>query len=638
MADIVGATPWMGSGKSWPVGSAPGQTALFLWSGGGPLAHAPRLREWSSVGYFRHFSGGDARWASWDVRVWSVTLTEKMLAEPPPSQYGQVIVVKDTSGIGIVRRGTGELRGKPFGGVLSVSYTGSNDASDRDPSVEWFTPAGVASQMSIYGTIQSRVVAGWTPTTAEDELAGDGRRGASMAIELLPPRSPAAPIIIAPSDGGEISVNGIIDYEWQHQPVVSGGFQDAYRLRFDGGDGWMYWSASTNSLTPYETVNPSSVQGSSVDASLFTAMVEHDWQVSTREGIDGRWSDWSPASTFTPVTPPSVIITSPEVIHDDLMPNITWESTTPRGVQTAFRVQIADSITAVILYDSHAQPGSQEEWEVPPINWVNGGSYIARVMIQQTGGAWSSFAVHAFTLSWTPPAKPSITAAPNKHGIEVSVDVSSSMLVNIERIGTDGIWEPILSGQPVDPGAPLVITDVFAPYLVPTAYRVEGIRQLAGQMLRSGFNVTDPVTSSNRSGYLALASQPATSWVPLRLVSASAEELAEAAIVSYGLGDEYGRVIYGPIQGEMGQMTVRVDTLEQYESLMDILKMQRQLMVRWYPERSADGLDEWEPGKVIVISRSSRLSKERPGDIPTQMRLITFSWIEQPRNTASEVF
>src|SRR5699024_9786330 len=122
--------------------------------------------------------------------------------------------------------------------------------------------------------------------------------------------------------------------------------------------------------------------------------------VRTREALDGQWSDWSAPVTVTAVSPPSATVTAPDgVVHNNLTPTVTWTSSTPRGVQTAYRVRVATSV-GVQVHDSGWRQGDATAYRVPVLSWVQGGAYQVLLQVQQTGGSTSDYATSDFTVTW----------------------------------------------------------------------------------------------------------------------------------------------------------------------------------------------------------------------------------------------
>lgn len=626
MATVVGYTPWIGHGKEWPVGTKEGDLAILcVWSG------RYRFRRmdagWSSAGRFTYYAGGDARWAVWVGHAYYTTVTAAMLAKDPPSEYGQLVVLAGAPGIGTVRTNT---RGAPAlanGGVLSFSWTTDQSLSDRDPSVTWFTPPGSETQPSIWGTMRAYAVVGWETATS-DGVYGDGSRRGSLSIEVLPPVAPSMPVLLSPTAGAEASTTEDIIFEWQHRPSISGGYQDAYRLRADGGAGWQWWNASTDGFVASEFTNVSSVSREVIDPSKFVANVPYSWQVSTREGLDGQWSPYSPANELMTVVPPTATITSPVgTVNNDLTPTVTGTATTPRGSLTARRVQVVDPLSLQVLFDSGSQPGEEIDYELPRLDWERNKTYDVGLMVQQTGGSWSSWARELFTITWDLPTPPTIAVAPSAFGI--AIEIGSTLPVRMERISPEGLWEEILPlTYPVD--GKVYLNDVFAPTYASTAYRVRSVNELEGQTLSSEWMNSDPVVSTDPDAYIASAVDPLRTWIPLDLHMEVQERVHQEPVSThYGLDDPYGRVVYGNPQGQTGNILMHTRTKQDTNLAMALLRTQEPLVVKFVPQRAREECS-WGIGELRTISRSSMIT-ERELHSTLQDRELSFEWIEHPQ-------
>src|SRR5690625_4254224 len=449
--------------------------------------------QWVGLGNYGTRSQYSSHWRA-ELFWWQVRGASLPSIGPGSSLTSfRLLIFRGTAGIGRARTGQA---------LVPVSENGGASAIGVEAST-----AGDLTILPGSGTVQ----VGWGAASSDGVFGNPGWNHSHTRIyELLPPAGPLAPLVLAPGDGAEVSAAEPVEFEWQHRPSVAGGRQDAYQLRvWDDVSDPEYWNASTGAWTTSEATNSSSTQGVAVPAAAFTVNVPMSWQVRSREGVDGRWSAWSSAASFMPVTPPSVSVIAPEDLHDDLSPLVAWAATTPRGEQSAFRVQVAR--LGQIVYDSGSQPGDDDEWQVPPQDWSNGALYQARVQVQQTGGSWSAWSTRDFTISWTEPATPDVTVWPTRQGVLVQVKADVGMSVDLERITGQGLWVPV--GSLEMPGAEVTVTDVLAPYGQVTAYRARAVNVLDGQRLTSGWGLSSQVTSTDRYSYLAAAGDPLRTWV-----------------------------------------------------------------------------------------------------------------------------
>ncbi|HLR92893.1 MAG TPA: hypothetical protein VK053_00065, partial [Jiangellaceae bacterium] len=429
MVQLVHDSGWSRE-PSWPANVAEGDLAVVArrWtsvSGVGYPNPSPGP-QWIGLGNYGTRTGA-TRWQA-ELFWWQVRGTS-LPSIGPGSNFTsfRLLIVRGSAGIGRARTGRALVPVSENGGAVAIGVEAST--------------AGDLTILPGSGSVS----VGWGAASSDGVFGNPGWNHSHTRIyELLPPAGPLAPLVLAPGDGAEVSAAEPVEFEWQHRPSVAGGRQDAYQLRvWDDVSDPEYWNASTGAWTTSEATNSSSTQGVAVPAAAFTVNVPMSWQVRSREGVDGRWSAWSSAASFMPVTPPSVSVTAPGDLHDDLSPLVAWDAVTPRGEQTAFRVQIAQLGT--ILYDSGSQPGGDDEWQVPPQDWSNGALYQARVQVQQTGGSWSSWDTRDFTISWTEPEEPVVQARRHEHGIEVTVldgEVAQARATLEAVLGEEPVYSP----------------------------------------------------------------------------------------------------------------------------------------------------------------------------------------------------
>jgi len=576
---------WM-SGLSWRPGSA--------WS---------RLRQWQMLAI-----GSFAR----TVAVYQAAPGAR-LSESPNYASQRLVVFTDTSGVGVTRAGVGAVQARPFGGVFTVGA----QASAGDGAGMVVLPGEDPFGFGVRGA--------WDASTAGGllgDLDWDGSR--TVAIELLPPAGPGAPVLLAPGNGDEVTNSGDVVHEWQHRPVVPGGFQDAYQLRvlMDGDE--RYWNASTGALVAGETTNAATVESAAIPAGLYTANAPHGWQVRTREGVDGRWSEWSGTDSFTPVTPPTADLFGPDVFHDDLSPVVAWDSSTPRGTQTAFRVQLAHF--GSIVYDSGVQPGRASEWQVPPLEWIQGGLYQRRVQVQQTGGSWSSWVTRDFTITWTEPATPGVEVWSGADGVLVQVVADAGLVVDLERITGEGLWVRVDSFTMPSDGA-VTVTDVRAPLGRVVAYRARAVNELDGQRLVSGWGLSGQVANRSRWSYLFAARAPLSTWVRCYIRQDGPHRPVRATQVTDPMGDEWPRFSYGTRRGRSGTLVLHAFTQEDRDHLVELLYAGEPLGVR-FPGEAEDAGPGYRDGGELIFGVAGEVEVARVTTGPLQRREITVPWRE----------
>src|SRR5690625_3350466 len=419
MAQLKAVTPWVqatGAGEiRLPEATEQGDQLILVavWSGGvGRPYSIPSSSGWKLVKAWRGWTSGFSDSDGVDVY-------QAMRAEGVPNWLTwsrslraafRMFLFDETQGIGATRDRTGAVPVKPYGGAFIVA---------RTPSVPGFiSPADPRGLGATFGFLS---------TNTGGTLGFDEGR---FAIELLPPRGPNAPELLAPGAGAEVSNVGTLEFAWRHRPVLPGGQQDAYELRAVGPDEVeRYWNASTQTWTTTQTTNPSSVQGTGIPVDSFPSDEVSSWSVRTREGVDGRWSPWATPLSFMPVDPPTVTVTGPPAsVVEDVRPVVSWTADAPRGRQTAWQVCVLDG-DGRVLHTSGVFPDQDEEYQVPVLDWTNGATYTAQVRVQQTGGSWSLWAGREFTLSWTPPQTPEVAAWASRQGVVLQVETQPGLKI-----------------------------------------------------------------------------------------------------------------------------------------------------------------------------------------------------------------
>ena len=307
LVQTIGVTPWRSYGDSsaWPSGTQPGDLAIYsLLSTGSVSTHSLQsiLGSWSFLG---RFTSRVSLYMRADTRVYSKVLTAADIADGVPSfgrsltsstRTWQVFVTRGGEGVGTVRTGSRAVAVEPngLGVIVAASSSPSGDDLPSGTGIDWILPPGSVSQWTIINRTYSVYSAMGTVEAASDGStvgSPDNARNA-LAIEILPPRGPREPSLLYPAEGNEIAYSDDITFEWRHRPTVSGGAQRAYRLRFETGEEFLYWNASTGQLVSSQVTNVSGEERVTLPAGLFPAHVEQTWEVQTQEDADGQWSPW----------------------------------------------------------------------------------------------------------------------------------------------------------------------------------------------------------------------------------------------------------------------------------------------------------------------------------------------------------
>lgn len=565
---------------SWPAASG---LAILVRLGRADMLWANQPMGWALKGTMYSYS------SPWGFTYQCLVYTRQVPSSGAPSlplptpNYQRLIVVPNAGGVREVKSGVRSAVVPPNGGIVTVSdfpndaaFAGMTLHSGLPQLVDFVTLLKVktAWASSVGGGVVG-VTSPWLFSPTQN----------CITVSVVPPTGPNAPTLVLPV-GIQVSNAVDIGFSWVHNATRLGGKQDAYKLRtkLASGSTWSYWNAATSTWDAAEATNLSAVSAVSVPVAPFTTDANYQWQVMTREQVDGRWSGWSNSAQFTPVTPPSVSITSSASWSNDLTPTITFTPTTTAGRQKiAHRITVMDG--AVTLHDSGWVPGQGTSQDLPVSDWLNGTAMTLSVWVQQTGGAISAPATQNLTLSWSGPSVPVVTPSATPPGITLEISVASALSgtrVEVQRQTTLGVWDDVLTADYPASGT-LTVSDVLAPYGVSVVYRARAVRYLDGKPLISAWSsATSAVVCADSGSYL-VDDVDSTLWLPVVLINDDTRTVQRPATPTYGMGDTTGVVDYGTDQGESGQMTLRTRTVADRATLRAWLVKGKVLVFRQPP-------------------------------------------------------
>ena len=335
--------------------------------------------------------------------------------------------------------------------------------------------------------------------------------------------------------------------------------------------------------------------------------------------------------TFTPTAPPSVVVTL-TTGAGDLSPLVSWVPTTPAGSQIAWEARIALS----------GQPASAAVWPtVPTVNsgaatqtvcpprgdWTNGGSYVAWVRIQQTGGLWSAWTASAAQpISWTPPPAPSsvVAAAGEPPTVTVYGIPAGSSVLTVQMSTGD----PVLTL--VSPGSTVVALSPLHPYGAARTYRARIEQVIDGVSLPSAWVYSSSVTSTDMKSYLADVDSP-SDCIQVGVREDSSHTLVQGVMVSYPLADVTQDAPLPitqktPPAGWAGGMTLLCRNQAQRDQAIAWLSTRKRWWVRWSPDRDPDtGMVDEPP---ICMTLADEMQKKRFAQASSTLRGITFDWVQ----------
>lgn len=220
-------------------------------------------------------------------------------------------------------------------------------------------------------------------------------------------KAPLAPTNLWPADGLAIDRGKVTRLTWQHNDPNTGDPQSRYDLRWrpKGNAEWhnvslvtpsMYWDVPINTL-PHGVI---------------------EWQVRTydQSGLVGPYS--TQKSFFAGDKPESPTFTFPidGATIGEARPYVTWSS----FGQTAYHFQVYNA-SGVAVFDT-GEVNSTNKFVRMGVDLRNNQTYTFTVSIKNSDGIWSDWHSITVDISYTPPAKPSVSTVSDNCKVVVSID------------------------------------------------------------------------------------------------------------------------------------------------------------------------------------------------------------------------
>lgn len=587
----------IGTSVSWPAGSAAGDLALVHCGGSYPN-NGPQTSGWTPCGQKSH----------WKI----LTSADVATALVVNAIHVKLQVFTGAKSIGR----TSTQNGLTVQGAGSYLYV---DALDGQPSiapatyrlgVEWQDENGYyqAAYALASGAGWAAVPSMWPDAT-------------SYSYEILPTTAPAAPILTTPDAGASVDQTLALTFGWDHQSSFP---QTGRRVRLTTG-ATVRWIDGAGALQTTEQSVATASTTATLNAAALTAGAAYTWAVATQDA--NGWSAYGAERALNPIAPPtisSVTVSSPA---GDLSPTVTWAATAGSGVLTAHQVWICAAAdtdpTVAPLWTSGVLANTVSPDTAPAtVAWTNGASLKAWVRVWQTGGVYRTLSSAAFTVSWTPPATPTITASAATSPPTVTVSgLTAGNVVEVEQ-RLDGInWTPLttrvaagasLAGIP----SPLAATGTSVSFRARLATTVDGV------LMQSAWSALASITATPAGCYVVDDGDRSV-YLDASLESDGPREIVQSISVTYGLGASAARVDRTPEAGERGSVVWVTDTATDRDALLAWLDAHAVFWIVFPPE---DGLAT--PAKRVA--RTSPRSWERLAQVAIPHRLIPMSWVEQP--------
>lgn len=595
---IQGQIASAGTVLSWPAGTAAGDLALVHCGGTYPNS-GPQSPGWTPVGHK----------AFWKV----LTSADVGSSLTVNASHVKAAVFTACNGVGRTSTQNG-LKVQGAGSYLWVET--SRSASPIAPATyrqgnEWKDEGGY--WQAAYALASD---AGWAAVPS----MGSGTT--SYSYELMPASVPSAPILASPAAGATINQAAAQAFSWQHQSSFP---QTGRRVRLTTG-ATVRWIDGAGALQTTEQSVATASTTATLNAAALTAGAAYTWAVATQDA--NGWSVYSTERAVNPIAPPSVTSVTVASPAEDLSPEVSWAASAGYGVIEAHQTWITPATSTApeqsTLWTSGVVAGTVSPDSAPnSAPWVSGQSLKAWVRAWQTGGVAATLASSTFTVSWTPPATPTLTVDITSSPPTVSISgVALGRSVQIEQRLDGATWTALTTtpatGTTLGPiPSPLAATGAAVSFRARQAAVVDGVSMwsawssiVTATPAASGCYVVD---DTDRSVYLVA-----------HLQQDGARSIVQGIGATYGLGADSARVDRTPEAGESGSLVWIVDDQAERDTLMAFLAARTVFWIAFPPDAGV-GL----PARRVA--RTTQRAWERLAQTGLiAHRHVPMSWVEQP--------
>ena len=446
------------------------------------------------------------------------------------------------------------------------------------------------------------------------------------SYEVQPPSTTLPPpTLVEPAAASHVDATLPIVLSWESpHKLTPAGLDDQYQVKVITG-GVTRWVKGDGSLSTTEW--PISMSGTDVlsitlPESTLTANAAYTWSVGTQWGPD--WV-WSPERALYPDAPPTMSTPTVSSPAGDLSPTVSWTASPGTGVITSHRVWLMPAAAtepgAGALWDSGVlQTATGPDTAPPDSPWTNGQSLKAWVRVYQTGGVAKTASSAAFTVSWTPPATPTLAVTA---GSPVQVVVSGVTVGNVVQIeqALDGVtWTPLTSRTAT--ATTMTVSSVLAANGTAVKIRARQGSIVEGVPMTSAWSTEQTVTATPDGCWLVDDTDRATA-LKVSPVTDTRRGIVQGITATYGLGATRARVDSTPQAGERGELVLATDTLAERAELLT-----------WLTDRSVWWIvmcpDDGQPHRPIRATRVSPPEWERLAQTAlSSIYHLPISWVEQ---------
>lgn len=309
-------------------------------------------------------------------------------------------------------------------------------------------------------------VAGATPTEIAAST-GPSASAAAFTVALSGAfTAPAAPSLSAPPNTSYADAAGAITFTATYNST-DGASQSAYAMEImvSGASAFSYWNASTSALQSTIVWNANSAAvGTQWSVTLPAALLADGntylWSMASQEAGASLQGPFAPAFSFVAQAGPVVTVTAPTgTVTATDQPTATWtETLASGGVQTAYQIIVESGTYGTVPGAGTAVWASgvvsSSALSAPIAAVLANASYRVFVQITQTGPQLSPWAYNTFTVTYTPPTAPTVSAVsavdPTTGMPFIQITVTAAQTSVYALVGrSDGIF--VAGASPTNP-------------------------------------------------------------------------------------------------------------------------------------------------------------------------------------------
>lgn len=582
---------------SWPAGTVAGDLALIHIGG---ASRAPDLASTDGGG-----------WTPCGHKSWFRVLTSADVALTGPAVTGSHAKLQTFSGAGGVGRTSSQngITTTVAGG--GVWFDGARQSGTVAPSTyrlgTEFTDERGWTQGAYFIAAAS---AGWVAVPSASSGA------AFYSYEILPLSAPAAPTLLAPLAGATVDQTKPTMFQWQHQSQQP---QIGFRLQtFRNSDAWTRYATGSGLWSDDDTVVISGQQSITM-----TGVPSGDqWRVQTQSAQG--WSAWSPWRSWTLREAPTLGPVTVAAPAGDLSPELSWSVTSSWSDPVAHRVRVtlagASSPDQGAIYDSGVLSNAVSPDVIPSSTpWTSGAAMRVWLDVWDNYGLTSQ-ASATFTVSWTPPAAPTLTVAVGDPPVATVTGLSVGSAVQVQQ-RLDGVtWTPLATRTAA--ASSMALPSPLAMTGGPVAFRARQAGVVDGVTLWSDWTPVQQVVTVP-GGCVLVDDADRTVYLRVKVREDTNRGVVQGVTATYGLGATRPRVDYTTPAGEQGTLLIGTNTLAELESLRAWLESRQ---VWWFLLCPSGG----EAHRAMRVARVSPVAWERFAQTSAvAMFDVPVSWVEQ---------